>query len=140
MNLPQKIIDVLRNAAVSTTMTTVSEDGTLYSSPVTVVPSSDGSKLIFGVVWARQTPKNLEWMMRSNLETIIVAQFVQYMAKSAIEGYSIRLQVEKKLIDGAQFDEYKELFFRRFGKTPREIWVLDPVKYRDHSFKHTGYT
>lgn len=138
MILPQKIIDVLRNAAVSTTITTVAEDGTLYSSPVTVVPSTDGSKLIFGVVWARQTPKNLEWMMQNDLESVIVAQFVQYMAKSAIEGYSIRLKVDKRLSDGAQFDEYKELFFRRFGKDPREIWVLEPVSYKDHSFKHAS--
>ena len=134
MKLPEKIIKILNNAAVSTTMTTINSTGEMHAAPVTVMPSNDGEKILFGQIWAVTTPKNLEWMMHVNKNAIIVVQFVQYVSHRALEGYSIHLKILQKISSGPLFDEYKEILFRRFGKVPVVIWELAPIDYKDHSF------
>ena len=136
MKLPEEIIKLLNNSAVSVTMTTVNSEGELHAAPVTVMPSTDGEKILFGQIWAVKTPSNLEWMLSSEKDPIMVIQFVQYVSHRALEGYSLRLKILQKITSGPLFDEDKEILFRRFGKTPEAIWEFSPIEYKNHGFKH----
>ena len=134
MPLNNKVVRLFENPAALKTLTTLSKDGSLHAAPLTMLATPDGNKIIFSEVTARKTPENLEWMKKENREAIVVVQFAQYVSKTSMEGYSINVKVGNRITEGTKFEEYREMIFRHFAKTPTAIWELIPTRYRDHSF------
>jgi hypothetical protein len=115
-------------------MTTIGEDSTLHSAPLTILASSNGEKLVFAQATAEKTPNNMEYMKEKGIEGVVVIQFAQYVSRTHMEGYSINVKIQQKLTEGPLFEQYKETIQRQYPMTPLAIWELTPTGYKDHSF------